>query len=383
VFIKRLGLRNFRNFEDGIIDFPQMGAALIGENGQGKTNLLEAIYYLEIFRSFRGARDEQLITFGRGHFRAEGHLEIGESGEQVEEVAVAAGFERDGRRKKVTVNGVEPERVGEAIGRVGAIIFTASDVEIVAGGPGARRRFLDIILSLVEPGYLNALQRYRQILSQRNELLRDGASRPELAAWSQGLVDTGSLIIDARARWIDSTGESFAHYYAAISGGQEAMAEYAPSVPAPATGEPAAQAGPEAWAEAFHMELDRQAERERRRAVTLAGPHRDELRFKLPTETGPIELRNFGSAGQQRTAAIALRMVEAETLRSARGYRPIVMLDDVFAELDPQRGRRIIELLGEHEWGQVLVTSPKPSDFEFMGGALAEFRIEDGRVLQP
>jgi DNA replication and repair protein RecF len=195
VILQRLRLRNFRNFEDEVIDFPERGAALIGDNGQGKTNLLEAVYYLEIFRSFRGARDEQLITFGCGHFRVEAHLSAGAGGEEVE---VAAGYAREGRQKKVTVDGREPERVAEAIGRVGAIVFTGSDVEIVAGGPGARRRFLDIILSLVEPGYVTALKRYRQILSQRNGLLRDDAGPTELEAWNAGLVDAGSRVVGER-----------------------------------------------------------------------------------------------------------------------------------------------------------------------------------------
>ena len=376
MFLSHLGLRNFRNFSHENVEFPETGAALIGDNGQGKTNLLEAIYYLEIFRSFRGARDEQLIAFGSDHFRIEGCLSSGEGGEEAEEAEVTAGYARDGRRKKVTVNGAEPGRVGEAIGRVCAIIFTASDVAIIAGSPGSRRRFLDIILSLVEPGYLPALQRYRQILSQRNELLRDGANRPELAAWSTGLVETGSRLFEARARWVESAKPIFRDCYTAISGGDEARAEYVPAVPYPDGG--ALELA--RWMEAFQAELERQSESERHRGVTVVGPHRDDLRFHVGDDSDAIELRNFGSAGQQRTAAIALRMVEAETIRTARNRRPIIMLDDVFAELDPQRGQRIIELLAQQEWGQVIVTSPKPSDVELMGDALAEYRIEASGV---
>ncbi|MGD2217517.1 MAG: DNA replication and repair protein RecF [Gemmatimonadales bacterium] len=368
-------LRNFRNFEDGTVDFPERGAALIGANGQGKTNLLEAVYYLEIFRSFRGARDEQLVTFGRGHFRVEAHLSAGAGGEEVE---VAAGYAREGRRKKVTVGGREPQRVADAIGRVGAIIFTASDVEIVAGAPGARRRFLDIILSLVEPGYVTALQRYRQILSQRNGLLRDDVGPHELGAWNAGLVDAGSRIAEARARWVGARQASFARYYAAISGGQEAGVEYSPAIPAPAGAEPAVAL--ESWAEAFHVELVRLAARERRRGVTLVGPHRDDLRFWVSGGPEAVGLRSFGSAGQQRSAAVALRLVEAETLRAALGRRPIVMLDDVFAELDPLRAERVVELFTAEDWGQVFVTSPKPSEFAFMGDSLTEYRVLEGTV---
>ncbi len=377
MFLQRLALRNFRNFEDEVVEFPERGAALIGDNGHGKTNLLEAVYYLEIFRSFRGARDEQIISFGSEHFRVEGRLSGGDSGEDVE---VAAGYAREGRCKKVTLDGKEPDRVGEAIGRLGAIVFTASDVEIVAGGPGARRRFLDITLSLVEPGYLPLLQRYRQILSQRNGLLRDGASAAELAAWNEGLVDAGSRISEARARWVSSRQASFSRYYSAISGGQAGGLEYVPSIPEPAGGTVAETAQVELWAEAFSDRLERLAERERRRGLTVVGPHRDDLDFWVAGGLESVWLRSFGSAGQQRTAAVALRMVEAETLRATRGRRPIVMLDDVFAELDPQRAERVVELLTAEEWGQILVTSPKPSEFAFMGDVLAGYRIEGGKV---
>ncbi len=373
MFLQRIRLRHFRNFDDETVEFPERGAALIGDNGQGKTNLLEAVYYLEIFRSFRGARDDQLVTFGGEHFRVVGHL-MGGGGE----VEVAAAYTREGRRKKVTLDAREPARVGEAIGKVGAIVFTASDVEIVAGGPGARRRFLNITLSLVEPGYLAALQRYRHILSQRNGLLRDGANAEELAAWNRGLVEEGSAIVEARARWVAAQQAGFARYYEAVSGGQAAKLEYAPSLPRPDDdGSPPTR---DRWADSFRLELERLVDRERRRGLTLAGPHRDDLSFWVDGSAEPVQLRSFGSAGQQRTAAVALRMVEADTLRATRGRKPIVMLDDVFAELDPLRSERVVDLLAAEEWGQVLVTSPKPNEFALMGDGLTEYRVAAGRV---
>lgn len=370
-------LRNFRNFESEIVEFPERGAALIGDNGQGKTNLLEAIYYLEIFRSFRGARDEQLITFGREHFRVEGSLLGAEGGEGV---VVAAGYAREGRRKKVGVDGIEPDRVGDAIGRVGAIVFTASDVEIVSGGPAARRRFLDIALSLGERGYLATLKRYRQIVAQRNELLRERAPGSEVAAWSAGLAVEGGRISAARARWIAANRERFIHHYAAISGGQEADLEYAPSAAWPSGGN--GVAGEEEWAATLRQALERQADRERRRGVSLVGPHRDDVHFWVNGSRERVEMRSYGSAGQQRTAAIALRIVEAGALRDARRDLPIVMLDDVFAELDPRRAERLVELFSGEQWGQVFVTSPKPSEFVIMD-SLAEYRISDGGVRPP
>jgi DNA replication and repair protein RecF len=377
VFLQKLNLRKFRNFDDEVAEFPEQGAALIGDNGQGKTNLLEAIYYLEVFRSFRGARDEQLVAFGGEYFRLEGLLGGSDTGVEVE---VSAGYVRDGRRKKVTLDGREPDRVGDAIGQVGAIVFTASDVEIIAGGPGARRRFLDITLSLGEPGYLQVLQRYRQVLAQRNSLLRDGASAAELTAWDEGLIAAGSEVVEARARWVSSRQASFSRVYSAISGGQDGRMQFEPSIATPDNVTSDGVPSVEMWAEAFHYQLERVADRERRQGLTIVGPHRDDLSFWVVGGSDRVRLRSFGSAGQQRTAAVALRMVEAENLRVTKGRRPIVMLDDVFAELDPQRAERVVGLLTAEEWGQVIVTSPKPSEFAFMGDTLAEYRIAGGSV---
>src|SRR5690606_19519518 len=148
--LSSLRLTNFRNFQEQRLSIPADGVAIVGDNGQGKTNLLEAIYYLEIFRSFRGAPDEQLVRFGEEVFRVEGRVE-GDGDSRT----VAAAFDRRQRRKKVTVDGVEATRLGDALGRVGVVIFSPSDVALVAGSPSVRRRFLDILLSLAKPRYLD------------------------------------------------------------------------------------------------------------------------------------------------------------------------------------------------------------------------------------
>jgi DNA replication and repair protein RecF len=368
MYLASLHLRHFRNFEEQRLEFPAQGVAIVGDNGQGKTNLLEAIYYLEIFRSFRGAPDEQLVRFGEEVFRVEARL----AGED-EETSVAAAFERRRRRKKVTVNGGEPPRLGDALGRLGAVIFSPSDVMIVAGSPGLRRRYLDIVLSLNAPGYLHALQRYRQVLVQRNALLRRGAAPALVAAWNEGLVGWGSRVVAARARWVAERAAGFARHYADIAGGTDARLEYEPSL------EP--WQAEEEIAGAFTAGLERGAEREVRRGMTLVGPHRDDLGV---TAQGPggawVDLRVFGSGGQQRTAAVALRMVEADTLHDTRGRDPILLLDDVFAELDPGRSARILRWIEREEGGQVLLTAPKPSDFQLRGGSLPCWRIAEGRV---
>jgi DNA replication and repair protein RecF len=375
--LTRLRLRDFRNFADQVLEIPPQGAAIVGDNGQGKTNLLEAIYYLEIFRSFRGAPDEQLVRFGEEVFRVEGRVEEAGDGGRVR--TVAAAFDRRARRKKVTVDGAEPERLGDALGEVGAVVFSPGDVELVAGGPGVRRRFLDIVLSLAEPGYLAALQRYRQALFQRNSALRAGSPRALVEVWDEALVGAGARVSAARVGWVRTHEGAFSAHYARVAGGQPGWMAYAPS--AAGVGEAAGEAQA---AVALREALERSREREARRGMTLVGPHRDDLRFTAAAgaDGAPLELRTYGSGGQQRTGAIALRMVEAETIHAARGRRPLVLLDDVFAELDPGRSQRIVDWIeGEEEVGQVVLTSPKPTDFRLRGETLPRWGIRGGVVL--
>jgi DNA replication and repair protein RecF len=368
MFLSSLHLRDFRNFADQRLEFPAQGVAIVGDNGQGKTNLLEAVYYLEIFRSFRGAPDEQLVRFGAEVFRVEGRFGAGE-----EQVAVAAAFERRRKRKKVTVDGAEPSRLGDALGRPGAVIFSPSDVALIAGSPGGRRRYLDIVLSLNVPGYLEALQRFRQTLLQRNALLRRGAPPAQVGAWNDGLVAAGSRVVAARARWVADAAAGFARHYADIAGGTDARLAYEPSL-----AEWEDEAG---IAAAFAEGLERGAEREARRGMTLVGPHRDDLGVTAQgAEGGWVDLRVFGSGGQQRTAAVALRMIEADTLHATRGRDPLLLIDDVFAELDPGRSERILRWIEREEGGQVILTAPKPTDFQLRGAALPCWRIADGEV---
>ncbi len=373
MYLARVSLRGWRNSADQVVELPPQGVAVIGDNGQGKTNFLEAIYYLEIFRSFRGAPDEQLVRFGDEFFRVEGRLE----GPDGESRTLAAGFERRRRRKKVTVNGGEVERLADGLGLLGAVVFSPSDVEIVSGGPGGRRRFLDIVLSLAEPGYLGALQRYRQALAQRNALLRQGSPTAQVQAWDAGLVAAGSRVVTARARWVAERAAGFAERYAAVAGGQPGRLGLEPSYGewegVPTDAEAAAD---------FRAALERSSDREARRGMTLIGPHRDDLRFSTLRDDGsPLDLRTYGSGGQQRTAAIALRMVEAETIRETRGRETVILLDDVFAELDPGRSERIVEWIDREGGGQVILTSPKPSDFQVHGHSLPRWTMREGRLV--
>ena len=369
--IERIRLRQFRNFGELELDFPPAGVAIIGNNGSGKTNLLESIYYLEIFKSFRGATDEQLVHFGATTFHVRGQLSANGRDVQIE-----AGFEQRSKKKRVAVDGAEPERIADALGRIGAVVFSPSDVAIISGGPSERRRFLDIVLSVNQPGYMQALQRYRQLLKNRNAVLKSGRFDPAvLAAWDDGLSQAGARVMIDRAAWVTRHAASYSSKYAAISGGTRSDLRYIAGVRglAEIDNEGAVQA-------VYREELEKCAVRDRERGLTHAGPHRDHLDIVFGSADGDVDLRDFGSGGQVRTAAIALRMVEAETIHAARGRDCVVLLDDVFAELDAPRSQRILELLEAEEKGQVILTAPKESDVQLRGGRLETWRISAGVI---
>jgi DNA replication and repair protein RecF len=375
VRLSGLGLRHFRNLGSQDLEIPPEGVAIIGDNAQGKSNLLEAIYYLETFRSFRGARDEQLVTFGEDVFRVAGTVEGCEEGGVRRSHEVAAAFQRRDRRKKVTLDGTEPNRLGEALGRLGAVIFSPADVELVSGGPVERRRFLDVVLSLNEPGYLASLQDYRRILTRRNAALKDAQSGAAVGAWNPGLLRAGAEVMRSRQSWIASRSGAFGEYYRRVSDEGSGRMEYRPSVrfDATATGE-----GIEA---AFREALMASCERERRVASTVVGPHRDDVLLRLDRETAEdLDLREYGSGGQRRTAALALRLVEARTIREARGRRPLILLDDVFAELDAGRSERVLRMMEMEETGQVVLTAPREDDVRLRKDTLPRWRIDAGRI---
>lgn len=369
--LQRLRLRNYRNFGDIELEFPPAGVAIIGENGSGKTNLIEAIYYLEIFRSFRGAADDQLVRFGADVFHIRGEIDADERTLQIE-----AAYEPRTRKKRVAIDGAEPERIAAALGRIGLVVFSPSDVDIISKGPSERRRFLDIVLSVNQSGYIGAIQRYKQILRNRNAMLKSGkADALLLASWDDSLAEAGARVMLARSNWVAAHAASYRSKYEAISGGTPGMIRYVAGV----RGLEILEDEDKVRAD-YRAELEKCIPRDRERGMTHAGPHRDHLEIEYGDDQ--VDLREFGSGGQIRTAAIALRMIEAETIHAARGRDCVVLLDDVFAELDAPRSARILELLEAEEKGQVILTAPKDSDVQLRGGHLETWHIAGGRILR-
>ena len=374
-WLRRLAIRDFRNLERVELSPPPDGLVLIGDNGQGKTNFLEAIYYLQLLRSFRGARDQELVRFGSAGFHLSAALQAG----RVEEVAV--GFERLGRRKRVRLNGAEQERLTDALGAFPAVIFSPQDTALVAGAPGVRRRFLDVTLALTSKAYLVALQQYRAALAHRNAALRaaaapgnagargagggGNAADARVAVWEPALAEQGALLWRARATWIEAHAAHFAELCSAIGERGAARIRYVSTL------EPAGDV-----VGALREGLERRRATDIRRGLTHTGPHRDDLELTLDGR----ELRTYGSAGQQRTAAIALRLLEAATLRAHTGSEPLVLLDDPFAELDSRRSARILDLLNAEGHGQTVLAVPRPGDIPAGLTRLERWSITDGAI---
>jgi DNA replication and repair protein RecF len=371
VHLSGIQIRHFRNLAEQQLELPAEGVAIIGENAQGKTNLLEAVYYLETFRSFRGSRDDRLVALGQDFFRIVGNLE-GQSPE--DGIEVSAAFQLRGKRKKIALDGEEPERLGDGLGRLAAVVFSPADVALVSDGPGARRRYLDIVLSLNVPGYVGTLQRFRQILAQRNAALKEGRGAASVDVWDHGLTETGARIMEKRLLWVERWKAEFSEYYRRISGNRAGTMEYQPGLRLEGSQERGE------IADAFRSALFEARDREMRLGSTLVGPQRDEVLLTVGEDGEARELREYGSGGQRRTAALALRLVEAATIREARGQEPIVLMDDIFAELDPGRSERILGLMEEEETGQVLLTVPKESDIRLRRDSLPRWKIRDGEL---
>jgi DNA replication and repair protein RecF len=365
VWLRRVATRDFRNLEKVDLDLPESGLALIGENGHGKTNLLEAIYYLQILRSVRGARDQDLARFGTRGF----HIALAVHTHGDHDLGV--GFDTSGKRKRVTHDGLALPRMSDAFGGLPSVMFSPRDIQLIAGAPGERRRYLDLVLALTSRKYLMALQQYRASLLQRNAALREAVRHPDredaVAAWEPALAEAGATIFCERTQWVANHAAEFSRICTAIGEEGEQRMTYRTSLTRDV--EPK---------DALAASLQRQRSTDIRRGMTHSGPHRDDLHLTLNDR----DLRAFGSAGQQRTAAIALRMLEAATLRAEVGLQPLLLLDDPFAELDLRRSARILALLGTEGLGQTILAVPRESDIPPELLSLDRAHIRSGNVAR-
>lgn len=366
----RLDVRDFRNLAHVELSPAREGMVLVGENGQGKTNLLEAIHYLQLLRSSRGARDLDLVRFG-----AEG-FHLGATVETDVRHEIGVGFERATRRKRARIDGIVPERLSDALGALPSVLFAPDDVELIAGSPILRRRYLDVMLALTNRAYLVALQHYRAALLRRNAALRIAArgsaaatrdATASIAVWEEPLARHGAVLWLERRAWVTAIQDRLESLCRAIGETGSVRARYATTL---STVEDPVAAIARALEDKRGVDL--------RRGITHVGPHRDDLAITLDGR----ELRVFGSAGQQRTAAIALRMLEAATITERSGRAPLLLLDDPFAELDARRTKRILEWLEREGRGQTILAVPRESEIPGELTTLDRLRVTSGAIAR-
>lgn len=336
MYLATLHLCHFRNYSDLLLEFSAGLNVVHGENAQGKTNLLEAIYFLATGRSPRAGRDQELIQHGAEELRARARV-VRQTGAL--DLEIAYGQET---RKALKINGVPERRIANLVGKLAAVFFSPDDLQLVKGPPAGRRRFLDIELSQVSSTYLHHLAVYNRVLAQRNTLLRqiaEGHVSPLLLeAFDDKLLDSGSQLIIRRLRAVESLAKLAAHYHAQMTGGVEqlSLSYVNSSIPDGVTAESEVR-------DRLVDALKRHRSEELRRAQTVVGPHRDDLLLRVNGQ----EARLFASQGQQRTAVLALKLAELEYMREQIGESPVLLLDDVASELDPNRRHFLLHAVDE------------------------------------
>jgi len=339
VRLRRLQLRNHRNYAS--LDLtPGPGVnVFIGANGQGKTNLLEAVAMLALSASPRARREVELVGPVGSGSRIEAEID---SGDLVRELAITLDVEGDRARRTIEVDGAR-RRAIDLPGNFRVTLFWPDDLGLVKAGPELRRRFLNQMLVQVEPGYARALAGLRRVLEQRNSLLKRIAAgeggEDTLEAWNTELVRVGSEIVAARSRAVAELEPEAARCHAEIAAGEHLTVHY--------------EGPPESLAEAVHNSLAEDL----RRGTTSVGPHRDDLLVRLDGQ----EARSYASQGQQRTAVVSLKLAEAALIQRRTGERPVLLLDDVLSELDGERRAALLnEVAGG---GQVIITSVEAGPF--------------------
>jgi DNA replication and repair protein RecF len=407
VLLNHLSLTNFRNYSRLELDLPDGLTVLQGANAQGKTNLLEAIHLLATGRSPRASAERELINWlaldgSLPYARLEAEIGEGRETQRLELVLELAAAANCGNgpmiRKQVRVNGVA-KRALDLVGRLRMVLFMPEDIGLVAGAPGERRRYLDIALCQVSHMYCRALGDYSRAMAQRNALLKrlrdEGGDPGQLNFWDERMAEQGSVLFHQRSQAIRDLDRIASGLHGDLTGGVERLhLVYLPALdPEPANaaaprtsngkarmlreGVPAYHArSRDELREQFAGQLRRGRAREIAAGTSLLGPHRDDVAFSVDGR----DLRTYGSRGQQRTGALALKLAEVQMMREAAGDSPLLLLDDVMSELDAARRDTLLDALAGVS--QAIVTTTDWSDFrpELLGQARC-LRVEMGRLL--
>lgn len=359
MIVQSLELTNYRNYESLTVRFSEGTNIFYGDNAQGKTNLLEALYLLATTKSHRGMKDKDLIRFGEEEAHVRGVVIRGGIDRQIDMHL------RKSRGKGLAINGQRLKKAAELIGLLHIVFFSPEDLRIIKDGPSERRRFMDMELCQLDKTYLHDLTQYNRIVEQRNRLLKDIQENAALAdtldLWDEQILAYGLRIIEKREAFIREVNEIAEEIHRELTGGAEELRLiYEPNV----------------TAEDFAAKLKDNRRRDIRMGMTGNGPHRDDFAF-MERE---IDLRQFGSQGQQRTCALSLKLAEIELVRRRIGENPILMLDDVLSELDVNRQNLLLGRIGSL---QTFITCTGLD--ELMRGRVRLdrlFRIEKGRIVE-
>ncbi len=378
MLIRRLRLEHFRNIRELDLELAPGRTVLHGDNGQGKTNILEALFMLAAAKSVRARHEREIVSLKSDaeipYARVEAEVQKSGGAEELLTIDIVLqrtpggpGGEGTHLQKRVRVNGVNRSAAG-LVGEVQAVLFEPQDVELVFGPPSARRRYLDLTLSQVDARLFRSLREYNRVLAQRNSLLKAIRERragvDELAYWDEGLVTAGAVVVGARGMALERLGALASVAHGELTAGSERLdLTYVPSLAG------ALEAGDDEMSALFKEALAEGREREVAQGTTLVGPHRDDFVFTV----GGANLATFGSRGQQRLATLALKLAEARFMEERSGEPPVLLLDDVLSELDPARRRYLTERVERH--AQAIITTADLAAFE------ADF-LEGSRVLR-
>lgn len=364
--IRQLNLRNFRNYEAVDIAFDPGVNLIVGDNAQGKTNLLEAISYLGSGKSFRAQKTAEMIRFGGEFAEIQGTV-FAQEREQSLRFVLFPGS----RSRQIWRNGAKKKTAGELSGVLPTVLFCPEDLMMLKSGAAQRRRFGDSALCQLRPNYDAALSEYNRILDQKSRILKDHFENPAVLAvlpeYNTRLCQVGALLISYRARFYEGLGKSAAQYHSQFSGGTEEFhLEYKtvstvtdPFAPVPQL------------TQALLDHLERHARAELETAQCLTGPHKDDFTVAL----SGIDLKSYGSQGQTRTSAISLKLAQRELMGREFGEEPVLLLDDVLSELDPGRQDFVLNQIVS---GQVFITCCESGRFTKLGKTI---EIQKGTVI--
>ncbi|KAF0194415.1 MAG: DNA replication and repair protein RecF [Bacillota bacterium] len=365
MWVEELTLKDYRNYKNQRVSFSRSLNFVVGANGEGKTNMLEALYLLATTKSHRMVSEKELVRTNSDFFYLSCRLHDARVNTTVE-----LGYSLSQKRKAAKISSVPVTRISELIGVLNVVLFAPEDLDLVKGSPSGRRRFLDVLLSQVDKVYFGLLQQYSRVLAQRNECLKaiqlGRLKTLDLEPWTEQFIDLALKISGRRHRAVSVLREEFARLATQINQGKESLlVEYIPSLVLEGTNQ------------ATHEQLSRLLTQEIKRGITLCGPHRDDLRFSINS----LPATDYASQGQQRTAALALKLAELAYMRYIRGEYPVLLLDDVLSELDANRRAALIEVLSRDV--QAIITGTELVDLSpiHVKGNYQVIRIEQGKVM--